>query len=88
MIYGIQIRGARGLLKMSQAELSKLTGISVQTIVRLESNEEAVKKAGLDTLVKIRNILKEKGVKFIAPKSDESLNGVGVRLFTEKEGGD
>jgi transcriptional regulator with XRE-family HTH domain len=85
MILGIQIRAARGLLKMNQAELAELTGISVQTIVRLESDENAAKKASLDTLMKIKNVFKEKGVKFIAPKNDDSLNGVGVRLFTEKE---
>ena len=85
MIFAIQIRGARGLLKMSQTDLAKETGLSLQTITRLESDEEAIKKASLDTIMKIRNVLREKGIKFIAPRSNESLNGVGVRLFTEKE---
>jgi transcriptional regulator with XRE-family HTH domain len=85
MIFAIQIRGARGLLKMSQSELAKETGLSLQTIVRLESDEESIKKASLDTIIKIRNVLKEKGIKFIAPRDDKTLNGVGVRLFTESD---
>jgi len=85
MLFAIQIRGARGLLKMSQTDLAKETGLSLQTIVRLESDEENIKKASLDTVMRIRNVLKEKGIKFIAPKNDQTLNGVGVRLFTEKE---
>ena len=85
MIFGIQIKAARGLLEMSQLELSQITGISLKTIIRLESDRDGIKKANIETVMKIKEAFEEKGIKFLAPKEKGSLNGLGVRFVLDEK---
>jgi transcriptional regulator with XRE-family HTH domain len=85
MIFAAQIRAARGLLQISQVELSVESGLSLQTIKNLEKDDEAIKKASLMTLEKIKSTLESKGVRFTFSKEkDESgkFLEIGVKLRT------
>jgi len=75
VIEAAQIRGARALLGLSQADLSKLASVSATTIKRLEGAAEI--RGAAETLWKIESALEEAGVEFI-PAND--TKGPGVRL--------
>lgn len=67
-----QIRGARGLLDWSQAELSRRTGISTTSIGNIESGNTQARES---TLSIIRTAFERGGIEFIGSE--------GVRLQTE-----
>ena len=70
-----QVKAARALLRLSQTDLAKLSGISIPTIKRLEASTGTI--GGRDgTTTAIRNALEAAGVEFIA----ENGGGAGVRL--------
>jgi transcriptional regulator with XRE-family HTH domain len=75
MIEAAQIKAARALLGLGQAELSKMAGIGLRTVKRIELSEEITGSAR--TLWKIQTALEKAGVMFIP--ADEA-NGPGVRL--------
>ena len=75
MIESAQIRAARALLDLSQADLSALASISSTTIKRLEATPEV--RGAAETLWKIQKALEAAGVEFIP--GDEA-KGPGVRL--------
>ena len=75
MIDAAQIRAARALLDVSQAQLSKLALVSATTIKRLEAAPEI--RGAAETLWKIQTALESAGVEFIP--ADET-KGPGVRL--------
>ena len=85
MILGIQIKAARALLEMSQLELSELAGLSLPTIIRLEAGKDGIKKANIETVMKIKEALEERGIKFLLPKEKGVLNGVGVRFVLDEK---
>lgn len=73
MISVEQIRGARAMLGMTQAELAKLAGMSVTGLNNLERRLSDPKAS---TLRSVQTALEEAGVEFIP----ESGGGAGVRL--------
>ena len=75
MIDAAQIRAARALLDVSQAQLSKLASVSATTIKRLEAASEV--RGAAETLWKLQTALEKAGVEFIP--ADEQ-KGPGVRL--------
>jgi transcriptional regulator with XRE-family HTH domain len=75
MIASSQIRAARALLGLSQADLSELASVSATTVKRLEGTSEI--RGAAETLWKIESALEEAGVEFI-PAND--TKGPGVRL--------
>ena len=75
MISAAQIRAARALLAIGQLELSKLAGVGISTVKRLELAQEISGSAR--TLWKLQTALEKAGVEFI-PEDD--LKGPGVRL--------
>ena len=70
-----QIRGARAILRLSQADLAKAASVSLETIKRLEAMHGEL-KVRLDTLTRIKDALEKAGVEFIP----ENGGGAGVRL--------
>lgn len=72
-----QCRGARGLLGMTQADLSEASGVSRRSITDFEAS-----KASLMTnnAAAIRAALEKAGVEFI----EENGGGAGVRLRKRK----
>jgi len=75
MIGAAQIKAARALLGIGQLELSKIAGVGISTVKRLELTEEISGSAR--TLWKLQTALEKAGVEFI-PEDD--LKGPGVRL--------
>jgi len=69
-----QIRAARHLLALSQADIAAATGLSLPTIKRAESERDVSISA--DTIDTIRRALEAAGVEFIP----ENGSGAGVRL--------
>ena len=77
MISPAQIRAARGLLDLSQAELATISGVGLTTVRRIE-NSNAELSGSATTLLKLHAALVERGVVFI-PESDSSGPGVKLR---------
>jgi predicted transcriptional regulator len=75
MLSSDQIRGARAVLRLSQADLADAADVSLETVKRLEAMEGEL-KVRLDTLTRIKSALEKAGVEFIA----ENGGGAGVRL--------
>jgi predicted transcriptional regulator len=75
MLSSDQIRGARAVLRLSQAELAEASSVSLETIKRLEGMDGEL-KVRLETLSKIKTALEKAGVEFIP----ENGGGAGVRL--------
>ncbi|SIS86882.1 helix-turn-helix transcriptional regulator [Paracoccus saliphilus] len=71
---GNQIRAARSLLGLSQAQVAESAGISVPTVKRAEGSGAI--NASADAVAAIRAALETAGVEFIA----ENGGGAGVRL--------
>jgi transcriptional regulator with XRE-family HTH domain len=59
-----QIRAARALLRLEQAELARRARVSVVTIRRLEGAESG-KYVGAETLSGVRQVLEQAGAEFI-----------------------
>ncbi len=76
MIYASQIRAARGLLDISQSELSRRAGVSLATVKRVEASTEKLTMT-VETLLHIQAALEAAGVVFI---DGDKQNGPGVRL--------
>ncbi|NBV06272.1 MAG: XRE family transcriptional regulator [Proteobacteria bacterium] len=84
MLTSSQIRAARGCLNISQLEIAKEIGISMNTFYRIEGDEELLARANLATIKKIKNFFEGRGIKFIAA-SEEDGSGAGLRYFPNKK---
>jgi len=71
---GEQIRAARAMLRMEQTQLAEKSGVSVETIKRLEATNGRL-KAKAETLKNIRTSLEFAGIEFTDHR------GPGVRLM-------
>ena len=80
MIEPAQIRAARGLLALSQAELAKMASLSVASVKRLET--AAGLRGAAETVWKIQKALEAAGVEFIP---EEAGRGPGVRLKRSRD---
>jgi len=80
MLSSDQIRGARAILRLSQADLAKAASVSLETIKRLEAMHGEL-KVRLDTLMRIKDALEKAGVEFIP----ENGGGEGVRLAKRRK---
>lgn len=78
MIWPAQVRAARALLGISQAQLARHAGVGLATVQRVEQADEEIRGTAR-SLLKLQTTLEELGVVFIA-KDDEA--GYGVRLRT------
>jgi transcriptional regulator with XRE-family HTH domain len=81
-ISGSQITAARGLLKITQAELAAAAGVSEITVFRFEAGQAEPQRANLEKLL---SELERRGIEFTngdrAPSNDP---GIGVRLNLTK----
>jgi transcriptional regulator with XRE-family HTH domain len=75
MIDAAQIRAARALLNMSQADLARIASVHVATIRRLEAATEV--RGAAETVWKIQRALEAAGIEFIPA---EAGRGAGVRF--------
>ena len=88
IIFSAQLRAARGVLKISQAELALATGLSLPTIKNLENGDEAIEKANLLTIKKIKEAFEERGINFNFYKDSDNkqINEIGVSFLLPKNG--
>jgi transcriptional regulator with XRE-family HTH domain len=75
MITAAQIRAARGLLNLSQAQLADMAELGIATIKRIEASSEV--RGAASTLWKIQAALEAAGIEFLPA---EDGGGLGVRL--------
>ncbi len=73
---GNQLKAARSLLGLSQAEVAAASGLSVPTVKRAEGNSALA--ASAEAIAAIRAALEAAGVVFL----EENGGGAGVRLRT------
>ena len=76
MVTAEQLRAARAMLQMDQAELAKISGVSVETIKRLERQTGKL-HAKIETISAIQKAFETKRVEFLG---DHYGGGAGVRL--------
>jgi transcriptional regulator with XRE-family HTH domain len=69
-----QLRAARALTGLSQAEVAEAAGVSIPTLKRAEAGGPI--KVAEDTIAAIAKALEKAGVEFIA----ENGGGAGVRM--------
>lgn len=72
---GRHITAARGLLKISQEDLARYSGVSVPTILSWETEQRVPRR---ESVTKIRGTLEQMGIEFL--NSDRP----GVRLHPDK----
>ena len=69
---GVQLRMARAALNLTVRDAAEATGVSHDTIIRIEAGQELKPS----TIAKVRTALEAAGIAFIDPDGD----GPGVRL--------
>ena len=79
MITAAQLRAARLLLGIDQRRLAEITGLSVQTIQRMEASETMI-RGNVDSLVKLIEALDAAGIEMIDEGAVSHSQGRGVRL--------
>jgi len=74
-----QLRAARSLVRMEQAELAARADVSLATIKRFEAMDGPI-QGRTKTVDALRRVFEEAGIKFIP----ENGGGAGVRLATPR----
>ena len=74
-ISGKQVKAARDLLGITQAELAEAAGVSLQTIFRFEAGKAEPYASSLEKIV---GELERRGIEFT------NGDGIGVRLVSRK----
>ena len=74
MIDGPQIKAARALVGLTQDDIAQATGLSVQTIKRMET--AGTRRSTVASVLAVQQALEAAGVVFIP----ENGGGAGVRL--------
>lgn len=67
------------MLGMEQKRLAELSGLSVQTIQRMEASEGTV-RGQVDSLMKLIAALEASGITLIGEGATSSTGGRGIRL--------
>ncbi|HEY7749664.1 MAG TPA: transcriptional regulator [Aestuariivirgaceae bacterium] len=83
MITAAQLRAARALLSIDQRKLSRLSGLSLPTIQRMESSEDVI-RGNVDSLMKVIAALEKAGIELIGEGEVSQNGGRGVRLRTPR----
>jgi predicted transcriptional regulator len=89
ILHSKQIELARTALKMSRADLSVETEVSITTIQRFEDNNDELQNARQSTVNNIKNYFtKIRGIKFLFAKEEEDeLDGIGIKYYKSKDRG-
>lgn len=77
---GYQLKAARALVGMEQADLADRAAVSVNTIRKMEAKGAATLSSGLDTIKRVQSALEAAGVEFL------NHGQPGVRLAKPAEG--
>lgn len=79
MLTSAQLKAARALLGLDQADLALAAGVSLPTIQRMEASDGIV-RAQVDSLMKVLDALDRLGVEVMGPGQASNARGRGVRL--------
>lgn len=79
MLTAEQLRGARAMLRWEQATIAEKSGISVETIKRLEKMAGPLTSTRVATLQALKATYQEAGLLFLDPGQVTS-GGPGIRL--------
>ena len=79
-----QLRAARALLDLKQSEVAEMSGVSEQSIIRLEKGTGPL-GIQMATLDKLQTAFRKAGIRFIGDGEASPGGGPGVRL---EESGD
>ena len=79
MITAGQLRAARAMLGMEQKRLAELSGLSVQTIQRMEAREGTV-RGQVESLMKLIAALEAAGIELIGEGGTSLSGGRGIRI--------
>jgi transcriptional regulator with XRE-family HTH domain len=82
LLFAEQIRAARAILRMDQADLARRANVSVETIKRLEKMEGEV-RANYETVESIVLALEGAGIELISPGQSSSDGGGGLRVVAD-----
>ena len=77
MITGSQICAARALLNWSTADTAHKSGLTRQTLHRLESSNNEVPGSRTDSLIRLRKVFEDAGIEFLG--DPQSRPGVRLR---------
>lgn len=78
-IFPHQLKAARALADLSQADVCERVGISLVTLRRLESQSHYADLVAPQTVAKVRSVLEAAGVVFLGPDECDGGYGVAVR---------
>jgi transcriptional regulator with XRE-family HTH domain len=81
-VSGNQIKAARALIGMEQAELADKAGVSINTVRNMEAAGADEVRVRSDTLFRVQEALKAAGVIFV----EENGDGPGVRMRKRRPG--
>jgi transcriptional regulator with XRE-family HTH domain len=81
VITSAQLRAARALLGIEQKKLAELSGLSIQTVQRMEASEDMI-RGNVDSLMKLIGALDLAGIDLIEEGAASLGGGRGVRLKT------
>jgi transcriptional regulator with XRE-family HTH domain len=77
---GYQLKAARALIGMEQADLAAKSGVAVTTIRKMEWKGAETLSSGLDTIKRVQGALEAAGVEFL------NHGQPGVRLAKRADG--
>ena len=75
MIIATQLRAARALLRWDQRELAQASGLSLQTIKRMEASDGLV-RGTYESVSRVQEVLERAGIEFL----DDDAPGVRLRV--------
>lgn len=79
MITPQQIKSARTLLGLGQAEICNAAGISIVTLRRIESQGHYADKVSEGTVAKVKGVLEDHGASFLEAGDISPGSGVAIR---------
>ena len=82
LIVGPQLRAARAILRLTQAQLARQAGVPASFVKRIEQSPEPI-LADVRRLHSLVTALNEAGVELIGAGTASSAGGPGVRLRQE-----
>ncbi len=80
MLTAEQLRGARAMLRWEQSTIAEKSGVSVETIKRLEKMKGPLTSTRVATLNALKEAYEAQGLRFLAPGEASGQGGDGVRL--------
>ena len=76
---GNQLRAARALIGLEQADVAAKSGVSINTVRNMEAQGPNIVRVRLDTLLAVQAALEAAGVVFLSESGNGNGPGVALR---------